>query len=160
MYPGPIKQKLTRAGKIPKAPTTVCYEGGKNGDIIVICDAGGGTVDVISYCIKTVSPLGLEEVTQGTGAACGSILLDVKFLALLKELLGDTEFRQVSCISMQAAMPSWQDNIKSNFMFDEGDDDEFQEIGHLIPLPGVEDKPSIGLEGGFLALDRWSAVAR
>ncbi|KAB8264149.1 actin-like ATPase domain-containing protein [Aspergillus pseudonomiae] len=126
----------------------------QNGDIIVICDAGGGTVDVISYCINTVSPLSLEEVTQGTGAACGSILLDTKFLALLTELFGDTEFGQIPCISIQAAMTCWQDTIRPNFMFDEDDDDEFQEIGHLIPLPGVEDKQSIGLEGGFLALDR------
>ncbi|KNG87612.1 hypothetical protein ANOM_003618 [Aspergillus nomiae NRRL 13137] len=110
--------------------------------------------DVISYCIKTMSPLGLEEVTQGTGAPCGSILLDAKFLALLRELFGDTEFRQIPCISMQAAMTYWRDTIKPNFMFEEDDNDEFQEIGHLIPLPGVEDKPSIGLEAGFLALDR------
>ncbi|KAE8329971.1 hypothetical protein BDV39DRAFT_202552 [Aspergillus sergii] len=51
-------------------------------------------------------------------------------------------------------MNCWQATVKPNFMFDEDDDDEFQELGHLIPLPGVEDKPSIGLQGGFLALDR------
>ncbi|KAM3507970.1 hypothetical protein MY10362_001473 [Beauveria mimosiformis] len=42
------------------------------GDIIVICDAGGGTVDLISYEIEKVSPtLELREIVPGTGTARG-----------------------------------------------------------------------------------------
>jgi molecular chaperone DnaK (HSP70) len=38
------------------------------GDAFVLCDAGGGTVDLISYEVEAVSPrLQLKEVVPGTG---------------------------------------------------------------------------------------------
>ncbi|KAJ5179081.1 hypothetical protein N7492_002291 [Penicillium capsulatum] len=37
------------------------------GDTLVVCDAGGGTVDLITYRINTTGPLRLEEVSEGTG---------------------------------------------------------------------------------------------
>ncbi|KAE8359145.1 actin-like ATPase domain-containing protein [Aspergillus caelatus] len=136
----------------------------QSGDVIVVCDAGGGTVDLISYCVKSVSPLYLEEVTQGTGmllicigAAYGSMLLDAKFMTFLKALFGDSEYEKIPRVSIQAAISFWQVTVKPNYSFDENDDDdndEFQELGQLIPLPGVGDKLVIGLKGGFLALDR------
>lgn len=55
-------------------------------DVFIVCDAGGGTVvrlrqseiatllnskqDLISYQIKTLEPLILAEVTEGTGTSC------------------------------------------------------------------------------------------
>jgi serine/threonine-protein kinase ATR len=33
----------------------------------VLCDAGGGTVDLISYEVDSVSPLELKELVPGTG---------------------------------------------------------------------------------------------
>ena len=37
------------------------------GDAIVICDAGGGTVDLVSYEIKNLAPLELGELVRPTG---------------------------------------------------------------------------------------------
>jgi molecular chaperone DnaK (HSP70) len=38
------------------------------GDAFILCDAGGGTVDLISYEVDAVSPkLQLREVVPGTG---------------------------------------------------------------------------------------------
>ena len=37
------------------------------GDALVLCDAGGGTVDLISYEIKSLNPLDLAELTTATG---------------------------------------------------------------------------------------------
>jgi hypothetical protein len=34
---------------------------------LVLCDAGGGTVDLISYQVTAVSPLELKELVPGTG---------------------------------------------------------------------------------------------
>lgn len=39
----------------------------KVGDCFVVCDAGGGTVDLISYKICKVSPLEIKEVAVGDG---------------------------------------------------------------------------------------------
>ncbi len=41
----------------------------KVGDAFVVCDAGGGTVDLISYEIEAITPrLALKELVPGTGS--------------------------------------------------------------------------------------------
>lgn len=49
------------------------------GDNFIVCDAGGGTVDLISYEICSLSPLRLQECVSGTGALCGGALLNIRF---------------------------------------------------------------------------------
>ncbi|KAF3289264.1 hypothetical protein TWF970_003044 [Orbilia oligospora] len=61
----------------------------KTGDTFVICDAGGGTVDLISYEVEEVQPsFKLREAAVGTGAKCGSSYIDQAFLELLRQKLG------------------------------------------------------------------------
>lgn len=39
-----------------------------SGDVFVVCDAGGGTVDLVSYEVETTNPkLQVKEVVPGTG---------------------------------------------------------------------------------------------
>ena len=58
----------------------------------VICDAGGGTVDLISYTITNLKPiLAVQEATTGTGALCGSTFLNLRFAKFLKAKLGKEE---------------------------------------------------------------------
>ena len=44
-------------------------------DCFILCDAGGGTVDVVSYQVKRMRPFELEKATQPSGtsivAFCG-----------------------------------------------------------------------------------------
>ena len=48
----------------------------KIGDTFVICDAGGGTVDLISYEIKAISPrLELSEIVEGNGKELDSLFI-------------------------------------------------------------------------------------
>ncbi|KAF2199489.1 actin-like ATPase domain-containing protein [Delitschia confertaspora ATCC 74209] len=59
------------------------------GKTFVVCDAGGGTVDLISYKITRLSPkLEVEEATEGTGEKCGSSLLNQRFRRHLKQKRG------------------------------------------------------------------------
>jgi hypothetical protein len=59
------------------------------GDSFVLCDAGGGTVDLISYKIIALTPiLQVEEVTTGTGGPCGSTFLNRRFADFLTRKLG------------------------------------------------------------------------
>lgn len=62
----------------------------QQGDNYIIVDAGGGTVDLISYQVKskTDEPLELEESARGTGALCGSIYLNHGFEKYLAQTLG------------------------------------------------------------------------
>lgn len=52
----------------------------KVSDTFVLCDAGGGTVDLISYTVWQLKPhLKLCEASPGTGSLCGSSFLNRGF---------------------------------------------------------------------------------
>jgi molecular chaperone DnaK (HSP70) len=60
------------------------------GDSFVLCDAGGGTVDLISYTITELHPiLKIREAAPGTGGLCGSTFLNQKFQEFLVQKLGN-----------------------------------------------------------------------
>lgn len=59
------------------------------GKTFVVCDAGGGTVDLISYKIIQLRPkLQVGEATEGTGGKCGSSMLNKRFRQYLKRKIG------------------------------------------------------------------------
>lgn len=59
------------------------------GRTFVLCDAGGLTVDLISYKILQLVPsLVIREAAAGTGAKCGSALLNQKFRRYLQQHCG------------------------------------------------------------------------
>lgn len=59
------------------------------GDTFVLCDAGGGTVDLISYTVTALKPkLEINEATPGTGSLCGSSFLNRRFEKFLDDKLG------------------------------------------------------------------------
>jgi len=60
----------------------------KTDDTFVVCDAGGGTVDLISYKIHSDSPsLDLRECVEGDGDLCGAIFIDQRFENLIATML-------------------------------------------------------------------------
>ena len=62
----------------------------KVGDTFTLCDAGGGTVDLISYTVSQLRPtLKITEATLGTGTLCGSSFLNRIFHNFLKDKLGN-----------------------------------------------------------------------
>ncbi|KAI9851102.1 MAG: hypothetical protein M1830_006922 [Pleopsidium flavum] len=54
-------------------------------DTVVVCDAGGGTADLITYRITGISPLRVEELVSGAGDFCGSSDLNDHFAQWLRE---------------------------------------------------------------------------
>ncbi|KAH8732201.1 hypothetical protein GQ44DRAFT_766352 [Phaeosphaeriaceae sp. PMI808] len=59
----------------------------------VLCDAGGGTVDVVSYkVVKTAPTLQLLEIGKPSGAKCGSIFINKKFKQWLRRKIGDDNY--------------------------------------------------------------------
>lgn len=66
------------------------------GDAFIVCDMGGGTVDLISYRITGVNPIAIEEATVGTGAQCGGSFVDRGFLSWLEKKLGPDDFAKIS----------------------------------------------------------------
>ncbi|KAK0665391.1 hypothetical protein QBC41DRAFT_379811 [Cercophora samala] len=61
------------------------------GDTFVVCDAGGGTVDLITYTITNVKPLRVEEVVPADGDDAGSTQVDMEFQSYLYNSLSCTK---------------------------------------------------------------------
>ncbi|KAJ5347015.1 actin-like ATPase domain-containing protein [Penicillium brevicompactum] len=139
-------------------------------DVLVVCDAGGGTVDLISYKVKEVDPLSLEEATQGTGeiiddrvpqlnhlfliskgAVCGSLLLDERFERVLMKKVGLQNYQSLPIKSKEAALSFWRDMVKPTF--GEESDCDFLDVDHFVPLPGAADQPDKNIDGGFVQFE-------
>ncbi|KAI0914156.1 hypothetical protein F4823DRAFT_638239 [Ustulina deusta] len=78
----------------PEAAALAAIDGFNKHDVLqpgqtfIIADLGGGTVDLISFRVKSIKPQPtLEEVVEGEGALCGATFLDQAFLDCLQERL-------------------------------------------------------------------------
>ncbi|CAG7995699.1 unnamed protein product [Penicillium salamii] len=61
----------------------------KIGDGAIICDCGGGTVDIVTYKIKQLKPvIRFEELLPGTGDKCGSTYIDREFYKWMSKRFG------------------------------------------------------------------------
>ncbi|KAH8164516.1 hypothetical protein CIB48_g3748 [Xylaria polymorpha] len=86
------------------------------GDSFVVVDAGGGTVDVISYKINELQPLRVSECVEGQGALCGGTFLDKEFQAILKHAVGDVAWSKMNGSDIRRMMNNeWEHGIKESF---------------------------------------------
>ncbi|KAF2723145.1 hsp70-like protein [Polychaeton citri CBS 116435] len=87
------------------------------GEDIMICDCGGGTVDITSYSLKALSPqLVFEELCVGAGGKCGATFLDRNLLELMKTRFG-MSFQRVPLKERSPGsefLAAWE-NAKRNF---------------------------------------------
>ncbi|KAF5576475.1 heat shock 70 kDa 12B [Fusarium pseudocircinatum] len=92
------------------------------GDHFVICDAGGGTVDLITYKIEKLDPLIMSESVKGDGSLCGAMFLDEKFLKLLKDTIPFEAQKSLDKQTFHRIMESdWEGGLKSSFCETSGD---------------------------------------
>ena len=106
-------------------------------DTIVICDAGGGTVDCITFTILALQPvLRLKESAAGDGKLCGGIFLNNLFENFLSERLGNCEGWDDDTLG--AAMREFEMETKRSFNGDTKQD-------FFIPVPGLADNESLGI---------------
>ncbi|KAL4945270.1 hypothetical protein BDV06DRAFT_219524 [Aspergillus oleicola] len=119
-------------------------------DVFVVCDAGGGTVDLIPYRILNLEPMLLEEVTEGTGEICGSLLLDGRFEDLLRRRMGGMKYRRLSEKTREAAITYWQERVKPNFTGKY--DDDYADVDYFVLVAGAADDPDVPIEDGFFQL--------
>ncbi|KAG9845340.1 actin-like ATPase domain-containing protein, partial [Aureobasidium melanogenum] len=124
------------------------------GDNLIICDCGGGTVDLTSVKIISLSPLQVEESAPGIGALCGGAFLNLRFEDLVRERIGSDDFDSLCRRKPRAwatAHKEFEENVKRNF--DPSNSQvEYDKKKFYIPLPGVPDDPAAGIEDGYLAL--------
>ena len=86
----------------------------KQGDKFVLCDAGGGTVDLISYHIDGLSPrVKVSEIVKGDGGLCGGTFLNRAFGNWLEEQFGDHE--EWDDETKEMAMRDFEEKAKRKF---------------------------------------------
>ncbi|KAK5685781.1 hypothetical protein LTR17_026936 [Elasticomyces elasticus] len=99
----------------------------RNGHTFVLIDAGGGTVDLISYRIVQVKPLRLEEIAKGSGGSCSSTFINARFEQFMRERLRMTNFNTIKTGKQMAWLCA-------------------------IPLPGVNANARTGIDAGWMAI--------
>lgn len=115
------------------------------GDAFVVCDAGGGTVDLISYQVLGLNPLELKECAIGSGDLCGSCFLDQYFENWVITLVGEQAYYRLNNKRRTRMMNSFEHGIKRYFTKDETQP-------KTVVLMGVEDDPANGIEDGDITV--------
>ncbi|KAH0541830.1 hypothetical protein FGG08_003713 [Glutinoglossum americanum] len=118
----------------------------KVNDRIVVCDAGGGTVDLISYDVLQIQPLIVRECAAGTGDYCGSTFIDRNFESLFAFRMGRhydalrPEHRQQVIKNFETAKTAFRDAPGQHKFF--------------VNVPTVDEIREAGVEGGHFGISR------
>ncbi|KAK1993417.1 hypothetical protein LX36DRAFT_684302 [Colletotrichum falcatum] len=88
----------------------------KKGDHFIICDAGGGTVDLISYEITETSPMTVRESVKGNGRLCGGVFLDQAFIELMRSKVTPSVWDTLPKDQVRRLLNGdWEHGIKKQF---------------------------------------------
>ncbi|KAM0205863.1 hypothetical protein ACHAQI_008693 [Fusarium lateritium] len=88
------------------------------GNHFVVCDAGGGTVDIITYKIESLEPFKVVESVRGDGDLCGAMFLDESFLKMLNQKIPLETRTKLKRQGIQKIMKDeWESGIKTSFYF-------------------------------------------
>ncbi|KAI0517987.1 hypothetical protein F5B22DRAFT_654313 [Xylaria bambusicola] len=108
------------------------------GDAFVVCDAGGGTVDLISYRVKSTKPLQLEECAMGDGDLCGSVFLDLAFERYITTIVGEEAYSYIKQVNKNKMLREFEFGVKRAF-------DGAEDKDYSVDLKGVEDNIEEGI---------------
>ncbi|KAI5983887.1 actin-like ATPase domain-containing protein [Pisolithus albus] len=115
----------------------------------MICDAGGGTVDLAVYKITgQMANLEIAEMCARSGANCGSLFLDLRFCELVRTLLADHP-AHLNAASLAYFTHAFSQTDKLEFK-GESDDDTYFHFTCFNPEDPHD--PSVGLVNGELAI--------
>ncbi|KAL0941392.1 hsp70-like protein [Colletotrichum truncatum] len=119
------------------------------GDTVVVVDAGGGTVDLISYTIMGLKPiLEVQEAAPGSGALCGSTFLNMRFAKFLKAKLGKEEgFDDEVMAEAMEQSETYSTQVKRQFALGAAPDETY-----TIPVGGLNNNKELGINRGRFSL--------
>ncbi|RWA06849.1 hypothetical protein EKO27_g8246 [Xylaria grammica] len=112
----------------------------KSGDTFVIVDAGGGTVDLVTYTFDTLLPLlRVREATGGTGDFAGSSLVNQRFKQFLTTKLQNEGGWNTTVL--QGALDTFENNTKRSFSIAS----LAENVTYRIPVPGLSYNVDAGI---------------
>ncbi|KAG6261198.1 hypothetical protein E4U49_004164 [Claviceps purpurea] len=118
-------------------------------DAFVVCDAGGGTVDLISYEVVAVAPrLKVKELVPGTGGMAGSLGLNQRFATAVEELIGDDQWLKLKTSKAWSfAEKQFDEEVKKKF------NGGLKEVYYVnFPLARLKDNENHGLASSTWAI--------
>ncbi|KAG6249329.1 hypothetical protein E4U24_002172 [Claviceps purpurea] len=118
-------------------------------DAFVVCDAGGGTVDLISYEVMAIAPrLKLKELVPGTGGMAGSLGLNQRFATAVEELVGNDQWLKLKASkAWSLAEKQFDEEVKRKF------NGGLKEIYYVnFPLARLKDNENHGLASNTWAI--------
>ncbi|KAI9842642.1 MAG: hypothetical protein M1837_007009 [Sclerophora amabilis] len=116
-------------------------------DRIVVCDAGGGTVDLISYDIRATTPvLRVSECAAGTGDYCGSTFIDRNFEKLFSKRMG-SHYEKLTVVNRQQVVKNFE---LTKIAFRDVDSQE----SFFVNVPTISDIEEAGVVGGNFEISR------
>ncbi|KAF3177011.1 hypothetical protein TWF788_007858 [Orbilia oligospora] len=119
----------------------------KASDRIVVCDAGGGTVDLITYNCLEISPrLRVRECAVGEGAFAGSSKIDRNFAEFFKSRMG-SHFESLRLETQQKVIKNFE-AIKCGFR------DRPDQAVYTVTVPTINNLPEAGIENGEMLISR------
>ncbi|KAK4516870.1 Eukaryotic translation initiation factor 6 [Mucor velutinosus] len=130
----------------------------QHGDEFMICDAGGGTVDLIVFRVEmdAAGNRKFRESTKGLGKSCGSTFIDRNFRKHLRKKLKKVIRRspngaiEIPDAPLDHMMDIFVDNLKPLF---DGTDDLYSDISMGFDLV-TKTEPSIGLDEGNMTFTK------
>ncbi|KAJ5609919.1 hypothetical protein N7528_009185 [Penicillium herquei] len=117
------------------------------GETFLVCDAGGGTVDVTTYTIDSRSPFRFSESVPPNGANCGSIYVNQCMERYFRDLLSNNEALERKGISVEeqiqhTLLPRFENGLKRIFDCSKSMPDNYESF----IIPGIEPDKSKGFE--------------
>jgi molecular chaperone DnaK (HSP70) len=109
----------------------------KVGDKFVVCDAGGGTVDIITFEVESIDGemVKLKEAVAGDGHACGSVFLNRRFKKWL--IANYQDHRGWESDTLEDAMEHFEQDVKRNF--------RKCRDKNIVRVTGLSDDPKKGI---------------
>jgi molecular chaperone DnaK (HSP70) len=116
----------------------------KVGDKFVVCDAGGGTVDIITFEVESIDGdmVNLKEAVAGDGHACGSVFLNRRFKKWL--IVNYQDHPGWESDTLEDAMEHFEQDVKRNFR--KGRDK------NIVRVTGLSDDPKKGVRRQKLSI--------
>ncbi|KEQ67730.1 actin-like ATPase domain-containing protein [Aureobasidium melanogenum CBS 110374] len=129
---------------------TVADVSAREDDVWIVCDAGGGTVDLISYEIKSLSPFLIEEAVSGNGDVCGSGMINMRFQAHVRSRMGAAALDKYIDKNENAwanCLKHFEDYTKKSF-----NPQKYPDKVYPIPLWYAPDEPDADIEDSHINL--------
>ncbi|KAJ5748239.1 uncharacterized protein N7511_009935 [Penicillium nucicola] len=126
----------------------------KRGGTFMVCDAGGGTVDVTTYTVEQKSPFRLIETVPPSGANCGSTCVNRAMESDLLQMLREEPCFDRNRTSIEHQLShnlfrKFENELKRNFDSGEG------LVGSAyLDLHGLEENPAKGFGKGMITVKR------